>query len=277
MAKMKVELGDVQITMMIPLIGRAVETRKKSGLIDDPRAVEIVETLDFDFSRWEKSKSLVGTVVRTRMFDNHVQEFLRLHPTGTIIEIGCGLNTRFERLDNGQAHWFDLDLPDSIALRKKFFQNSKRRQMIAASVLQDDWFDQVKATGGPYCFLSESVLIYLDNADAEQALEQISHAFPNSWIVVDTTAQSLIDNQVKQELSRPLPQKSWFRWACDDPKSLERLGLKLLSSHSLLDANSELVSQLPFMMRLLYTWAPGILRRVSNGFYINRFQTVATS
>jgi O-methyltransferase involved in polyketide biosynthesis len=274
MTKIKVELGDVQITMLMPLIGRAVMTRKNSRLINDPRAVEIVDSLDYDFSKWEKSKSLVGATLRTRMFDDFVQEFLRQHPTGTIIEIGCGLNTRFERLDNGQAYWIECDLPDSIALRRKFFQDNERRQMIVADVMQTNWFEQVKAINGPYCFISESVLIYLDNADAEQAIRQIAAAFPGAWFLTDTTAQSLVDNQGKQELTRQLPPQSWFRWVCDEPKSLEKLGLKLIASHSLLDASPELVSQLPFLMRLFYKLAPGVLRRISAGFYINRFEVV---
>jgi O-methyltransferase involved in polyketide biosynthesis len=66
------------------------------------------------------------------MFDVLVADFLRDHPEGTVVEIGCGLNTRFERLDNGRVHWFDLDLPDSIELRQRFFSDSDRRTTLAA-------------------------------------------------------------------------------------------------------------------------------------------------
>lgn len=61
-------------------------------------------------------------------------DFLATHHTGTVVEIGTGLNTRHERVDNGQAHWFDLDLHDVIELRRAFFVNTPRRTMIAASV-----------------------------------------------------------------------------------------------------------------------------------------------
>ena len=151
MTKVTVDLGPVQETLLIPLLGRAVETRKDNGLIHDEKAVHIVESLDYDFSKWEKSKSLSGATIRTRMFDDDVQSFLADYPTGTVVEIGCGLNTRFERLDNGQAQWFDLDLPDSLALRRQFFQDQPRRTMLEASVLETDWMEPVAATGGPWC------------------------------------------------------------------------------------------------------------------------------
>lgn len=41
-----------------------------------------------------------------------------------MIEIGTGLNTRFESVDNGVVRWLDLDLPDTIELRRQFFANT---------------------------------------------------------------------------------------------------------------------------------------------------------
>ena len=159
MSPIAVALGPVQETLLIPLLGRAAETQKANGLIQDDKAVEIVAALDYDFSKWQKSKTLAAATLRTRMVDQDVQAFLADHPTGTVVEIGCGLNTRFERLDNGQARWFDLDLPDSLALRRRFFQDEPRRIMLEASVLDTDWMETVAATGGPWCFISEAVII----------------------------------------------------------------------------------------------------------------------
>jgi O-methyltransferase involved in polyketide biosynthesis len=35
-------------------------------------------------------------------------------------------------VDNGQVHWIDMDLPDSIELRRRFFVEPDRRLMLAA-------------------------------------------------------------------------------------------------------------------------------------------------
>ncbi len=61
-----------------------------------------------------------------------------------MVEIGTGLNTRFERTDNGQVRWIDLDLPDTIELRRKFFADSDRRNMLAASALEEGWLPVVQ-------------------------------------------------------------------------------------------------------------------------------------
>ena len=88
---------------------------------------------------------IMGIVMRTAILDAWVRAFLAGHPAGTVVEIGTGLNTRFERVDNGQAHWIDLDLPDVIELRRRFFADTGRHRMVAASVLDEAWLQDVDA------------------------------------------------------------------------------------------------------------------------------------
>ncbi len=272
MEKLKVTLGPVQETLLIPLWGRACATRNKSGLLDDPLAVEIVEKLDYDFTKWEKGPSGLMSVLRTRMIDDHVQQFLAQHPEGTIVEIGCGLNTRFNRLDNGTVRWFDLDLPDTIELRQQFFNDSERQTMIAGSVLDTDWIEQVKNSSGPYCFISEAVLIYLDAVEAERAVEQIATAFPGAWLLMDTTSRSIVESQSKHDAMKHLSKDSWFRWVVDNPKDLERLGLTLTSSHLYADAAPELLQHMPWWMGIITKWLPSVARRLTQGYHLNRYQ-----
>ncbi|MEM9135800.1 MAG: class I SAM-dependent methyltransferase [Cyanobacteria bacterium P01_F01_bin.42] len=272
MANIPVRLGPVQETLLIPLLGRAIETQKASGLIQDEKAVQIVDALDYDFSKWEKAQSLMGATLRTRMFDQDVSDFLSRHPRGTVVEIGCGLNTRFERLDNGQATWFDLDLPDTLALRRQFFKDESRRTMIGASVLDTDWMDAVAATGGPWCFISEAVIIYLDSAQAQQAISQIAGRFPGAWILTDTTATSMVENQSTHDAMKYMSSESWFRWACDDPREIESwANLKLEQSRTFLDAPADLNQHLPLQLRLIARWAPWIVRKKLDSYRLNRF------
>jgi O-methyltransferase involved in polyketide biosynthesis len=272
MTKVAINLGPTQETLLIPLLGRAVMTQQQPDLIQDPKAIAIVESLDYDFSKWQQSKTLLGTVVRTRMFDEDVQAFLDQHPTGTVTEIGCGLNTRFERLDNGQANWFDLDLPDTIALRRQFFHDQPRRQMLTASVLETDWLNRVAATGGPWCFVSEAVLIYLEASQVRQAVTQIADRFPGAWFLTDTTAKQMVDSQATHEVMRHLPQTSWFRWACNDPCELEGwANIQLTRSRTMLDAKPELKQQAPWPLNWLLLWAPWLLQNKLKHYRLNRF------
>ena len=63
----QVHLGAVQETLRIPLLARARETERRRGLLRDPRAVELVRSLDYDFDKWEGGRSLKGAMLRARM------------------------------------------------------------------------------------------------------------------------------------------------------------------------------------------------------------------
>lgn len=266
-----VDLGPVQETLLIPLLGRARETAKKRGLLGDPKAVEIVDTLAYDFSKWEGTRSLVGTCVRTCMFDHYVQSFLARYPHGTVVELGCALNTRFERLDNGCAQWIEVDLPDVVALRRKLFQDGPRRTLLAASALDTAWMDTADALGAPVMVVAEAILIYLDAPDARLAIETIATRFPGVWIAFDTTSSRLVDSQSTHDAMRHLPRESWFRWRCEDPGEIESwgVGLRLAESRTFLDAEPRLVDRLPLAFRLMVRYAPWALRHRIGDYRLN--------
>ena len=271
-SKISIELGPVQETLLIPLLGRAAETKKKNGLIRDDKAVHIVDALDYDFSKWRGARSLQGASLRTRMYDEEVSSFLAAHPTGTVIEIGAGLNTRYERLDNGQARWIELDLPDSMELRRRFFEETDRRKMIATSVLDSDWHTTVLDSPGPYFFVSEAVIIYLDESDAEQCLRSLAATFPGAQLIMDTTSTKMVDGQGKHDAMKKLSKDSWCRWRCDDPSSLTPWGLELEASKTFLDASPSLVAAMPLFLRWACKYFPFVLRRQVSGYRINLFR-----
>ena len=185
MIKTTPDLGEVQETLLIPLYARACDATSRRPVLGDRRARELVDAIDYDFTRFGGT-SLSGSVYRSSIFDGWAARFLHDHPTATVVELGTGLNTRFDRLDNGQVHWFDLDLPDAIALRRRFFSDSERCRMLAGSVADTDWFDTVAASPPPYLFLSEAVLIYLRDDDVQRTLTQLAHRFPGSLTAFDT-------------------------------------------------------------------------------------------
>lgn len=82
--------------------------------------------------------TMFAWIKRNLICDRMVRSFLTRYPEGTIVNIGCGLDTTFERVDNGKLRWYDLDLPDVIELRSKFVAQSERRKFIAASFLEKE-------------------------------------------------------------------------------------------------------------------------------------------
>ena len=243
--RVKVELGAVQETLFIPLAARARETHRRRPVLQDPKAAEILASVDFDTNKYGRSWGGGITVLRTAIFDRWITDFLAEHPSGTVVEVGTGLNTRFDRVDNGQVHWIDLDLPDTIELRRRFFADSSRRRMMAASVLDQDWLPAVRESPGPYFFVADGVLVYLEQAP--QVIARVARSFPGALIAFDTYSQRMLEQQHKMAARKNMAAR--WAWSCEDPRTLESLGLEVRQRAAVTRPPPELRRRLPRLYR----------------------------
>lgn len=247
--KVPASLGTVPETLLIPLYGRAELTRQGSDLIRDPKAVEMVDAIAYDFSKFDGLPSLLGSVARTRIFDHWVARWLAEHRGGTVVEVGAGLNTRFERIDDGAVRWFDLDLPDAMALRRRFFADSDRRRMIDGSVTDAAWVDAIGPDPGPWVFVIEAVLSYLSEVDVRRALGLIAEHFPGAGVVFDTWGEWMREHQDEHDALQMMDAR--VEWFWEEPAELEGwgLGLELRESCIMPDGPAEVRALLPPTMR----------------------------
>ncbi len=162
--KIAVKTGTVEETLLLPLWGRAYETRQNRARLVDKKAVEIIDRIDYDFTTIEKTQraSQHGWVARCLHMDKMAREFIQRHPEGSLVNIGCGLDTTFSRIDNGKIMFYELDLPEVIALRKNFIEEDERHRSIASSFLDIKWLDQIATdkgllllAGGVFCYFNE--------------------------------------------------------------------------------------------------------------------------
>ncbi|MGH8881882.1 MAG: class I SAM-dependent methyltransferase, partial [Stackebrandtia sp.] len=224
-----ISLGEVQETLLIPLYGRAQDAGRPHSILRDSLAIELVAAIDYDFTKF-RGPSLAGSVLRASIFDEYVRGYLAEYPEATVVDLGCGLSTRFDRLDNGRLHWFDLDLPDTMALRRKFFADSDRYTMIEGSILDTGWFERVRESGGPVFLLSEAVLLYFPADTVHATLDQIAKSFPGSRLALDTGGKAMMGSQDKNPVFKQVTAR--MKWVCDDPGTLEAQGLRLLESRT---------------------------------------------
>jgi O-methyltransferase involved in polyketide biosynthesis len=255
--KHRVRLGAVQETLFIPLAARARETGRKHPVLRDPKAVEMVRSIDYDTAKYGPGAGGPVTVLRTAIIDFWVRSFLAAHPAATVVEIGTGLNTRFERVDNGQVHWFDLDLPDTIELRRAFFADTERRRMVAASALDEDWLPAVAQSRGPVFFVADGVLVYLPEDQVMAALARIAGRFPGALIALDTYPRRTFDQQHRLAARKGMDAR--WAWACDDPRALERFGLEVVESASFTRPPRAMRGELPARYRYLMPLADPVL------------------
>ncbi|HTX17156.1 MAG TPA: class I SAM-dependent methyltransferase [Bacteroidota bacterium] len=187
--KISVDLSDVQKTLLLPLWGRAAEAKKKKPLLVDSAASRVIDTIDFDFSTIANNINPItrlAWIVRSMHIDDCIRAYLRNHPGATVVNIGCGLDTTFERVDNGSLRWFDLDLPDVIELRRKFIDEGPRRRFLSCSFFDDGWKRLISPAGDGVFFAAAGVLYYFEESEVRKALTALAGEFPGGEMILDT-------------------------------------------------------------------------------------------
>jgi len=185
------DLSGVAETLLITLYIRAMESQRPDALIKDEKAVALVTRMGYDFDRigrFPMSDVNIATVIlRNQEFDRYARDFLARQPEVAVVHIGCGLDSRFERVDNGQVEWYDLDLPDVIELRRKFIgDEGERYHLLGCSALDNAWLDTVSAHRERSClFLAEGVFEYFEEAQVKSLVLTLRDHFPGAELVFD--------------------------------------------------------------------------------------------
>ena len=216
--KIKVQLGDIQRTLFMPVWARAVETQKNNPILIDKTAVKIIDSVDFDFSPMFQNVpviSQIAWIARCKRFDLIVRDFIQRHPNGTIVNIGCGLDTSYERIIDKSILWYDLDLPDVIELKNKFLNESDNRKFISSSFLDTRWFDDINIKD-KVLFISTGVFVYFEESVIKDFIIKIADKFDDSELFFDVTSPKGVEiaNQVIQKSG--LDSRSFFKWGLTD-------------------------------------------------------------
>jgi O-methyltransferase involved in polyketide biosynthesis len=184
-------LSGVPEMYLAPLYWKAMESQRLDAMIKDEKAEALVAQMHLDFSQVSQipmSELLKAMrIIFAREMDRYTRDFLNRHPQATVIHIGCGLDSRFDRVDNGQVEWYDLDLPEVIELRRKLFgAEGERHHLLGCSVLEDAWLEAVKLHFPlPFLFLAETVFVYFREAQVRSLMLKLCDHFPGAELVFD--------------------------------------------------------------------------------------------
>ena len=221
--RVNINLGNVQKTLFLPLWGRAVETKKRNPLLVDETAVKIIDQVDYDFSQITQNMdelSQIAWIKRSLICDQVIKKFLTSFPEGTIVNVGCGLDTTFERTDNGKLKWYDLDLPDVIELRKKFVKESARRKFIAASFLEKDWLEHIEVKGN-VLFIAAGVFYYFEEQQIKDFIIRLIDKYPGSEMLFDVCSPIGVRIANKKVVeSSGLDKRSHLTWGIENKKDI---------------------------------------------------------
>jgi O-methyltransferase involved in polyketide biosynthesis len=223
-------LSGVAETLLIPLYVRALESQRPDALLKDERAVAFVTQMGPAFSRIKQIKldeeDKVAMILRNREIDRLTRDFLARQSEAVVVHIGCGLDARFERVDNGQVAWYDLDLPEVIELRRQFIGDERGRyHFLAGSVFESAWLDTVSVhRKHPCLFLAEGVFTYFEEAQLRSLVLRLRDTFPGAELAFDAFSPFLVRmNNLRLKLSRA-KLGARYRWGLKRGKELESWG-----------------------------------------------------
>jgi O-methyltransferase involved in polyketide biosynthesis len=193
--KIDLQLGELQRTLLIPLWGRAKEYKIEHPILKDKFAYDIVAKINFDFdsiSSRQPKQTRFTSVLRAYHIDTIIQNLMKKYSDLTVVNIGAGLDTTFQRVDNGSIFWYDLDLPDTIALRKQLIPETERNIYIAKSFLDSTWYNDILERRSKIVFISAGVFPYFRQSQVKCLFMDLIKEFPGSDIIFETMGEIMI-------------------------------------------------------------------------------------
>lgn len=246
---MPVKLDGVMETLMITLSVRAKDAASAAPVLNDQKAAEMVKRIDYDFSKFDSGvMSYYGVLARAKMMDDQARLFIRKNPECAVVSVGCGLDTRFSRVDNGRIQWYNLDFPEVIEQRKQFFEEHPRVQNIPKSALDPSWTQAVKTNGQPLLIISEGMLMYLHENEVAQLLEILTGGFECFEAHFDLLYKGLVNKGSMHDTVKKTGAQ--FNWGVKDGSEVVRLcpGLRQIG---LINFTDEMRRLLPGAKKLL--------------------------
>lgn len=234
----------VSPTLLIPLYYRAKESERGSdAILHDPKAEELVKQIKWDFSQYPIDyKTSIGCPVRAWYFDTNVVDFIKKYSKEgkcIVVNLGCGFDTRAERLEEIAAKdkdlslddviFVELDLPDVIEYRKKLLPPKENQNYIPMSLFDIQWMKDLISKYGKvnYMFVSEGVFPYFNNDEIQKFFNDLANEFTNDnslhcEIWFDTTGSKQVNNKKVQSESLKAHEGADLKMMVDDPHLIEQ-------------------------------------------------------
>jgi O-methyltransferase involved in polyketide biosynthesis len=209
-------------SLLIPVLIRAVESGKTSPVLDDPHAAEIMLRLDpciADLISQVPELYRIALVLKCRCIDRLIRDFILRYPRSGIVNLGCGLDTAFERLNNGSVLWYDLDLPGVIAFRKEFLKESGSHKFVAASLTDTGWQKNIRYNEN-VLFVANNLFWRLGEESARSLITGLIQTFPRFEIIMDVVSAhgAWIVNRILRDADTD--RVMWPAWGLRNSKTL---------------------------------------------------------
>jgi len=265
-----IDLSDLAATSLVTLYCRETESQSNNPILEDKVAVEITQRLNPVLStssvrlyrslasgKLNKNLSL-HIALRARKYDEYTLEFLHRNPQAKIVNLGCGMDTRYFRINHPNALFFDLDMPEVIQVKREYIKELDNYVMIPCSLLDYRWMDQVLQAGrNPSLFLAEGVFMYLEVGEVKGFVLELQSRFPGSELVCEVVNSRWLSKFLKPLVHRKMQRgagrgkEAVFRSGISHGREMEtwNKGIHFIDEWSYFDSNHPKLGWLRFLRK----------------------------
>ena len=223
-------MNSVNQTLYIPLYGKAYVSQK-SLFLKDEKAEQIWQAKQFPLKGKSKSKWLAYYMgIRSAVFDDWVRAQLNTDKDAVVIHLGCGMDSRVLRLGDHQPMWYDVDFPEVITERKRYYAESERYQMLAADVRDIHWVDRISSAKKAIVVM-EGVSMYLTPNELQSVIEGICARFSEVALLMD--CYSVLAAKLTKYKNPINDVGVTLVYGMDDPTMLSVKGLNYIQEHDM--------------------------------------------
>lgn len=258
------ELKNVSETLYIPLYGKA-EAAKYGDFIRDTKAEEIVRLVSYDFSKNNRSRFLsIYMAIRAAILDDYAVKFIEKNPDGVVFHLGCGLDSRAERIPLRPYLWVDIDLPDVIEVRRRYFSEREGYKMLAASATDESWLSFGDTRERPVLVIAEGLTMYFTDEENKALFSRFASHFTETEYVFDAYSISAVGWSKRKNPVNKMGAK--ILWGLDDPGEIERAVPEAVHVQTQYFTGRKWYSRLSGFTRLLFralygsAWANSLYR-----------------
>lgn len=268
---MDIRVGQIAQTAFLTLQCHALDASSNHSILEDTESVSILKALKEITGHQGVSLNLIKKnlihhiALRARQYDYFTKCFIKKFPDAAIVNIGCGFDNRFRRIDNGKILYYDLDLPEIIAVKEKIIPPANRYKQIAKSVFEYDWMNEIEKE---HVFLmAEGVFMYCEPSDVKNLFHKLQGRFTNPEIVFEVFSSLWLNGwrgkimafRMKKELK--LGEETVFKFGIADSDEIKNWdkNYRFIQDWSYLDSEDlkmplkSLLQNIGFFRKVLWT------------------------
>ncbi|MBN2807812.1 MAG: class I SAM-dependent methyltransferase [Prolixibacteraceae bacterium] len=252
--KNKVLLSKEMETLLIPLYGKAMASTKKRPILIDYKAREIVENIEYDFGALKiPAKTNTMMCMRAKLLDDFTMKFLEKKMDCAVFHLGCGLDGRYYRVNNPKVNWYDLDFPEVISIKEKFCPETNKYHLIASSVTNWKWIEEIPAHHPHNLVIAEGLLMYLREEEIKTVLLLLKEKLGSYTLIFDafnTFTARKVNNHPSIKKT-----KATIHWGIDDASEITRWMPYVTFVDERFFTSNEVIQKMGWEIRWMYQLA----------------------